>query len=159
MDLNQEKLLSIGIVILLGVSGLATIVYYKDDVLNSNSGNQEGWIDPITEVENCENCTGQDANHQHTDIMQHFLQTHNVTLIDYHSDFSLNDCHEVLSALKYDLAEDVNLIWGLRTDDSMSSKVKVVMLVSAIPESEHDLENDDTAEELNSLGSSVPMIN
>ncbi|SVB91623.1 uncharacterized protein METZ01_LOCUS244477, partial [marine metagenome] len=85
MDLSQEKLLSIGIVILLGVSGLATIVYYKDDVLNSNSGNQEGWIDPITEVENCENCTGQDANHQHTDIMQHFLQTHNVTLIDYHN--------------------------------------------------------------------------
>jgi cell division protein FtsZ len=75
------------------------------------------------------------------------------------SDFSLNDCHEVLSALKYDLAEDVNLIWGLRTDDSMSSKVKVVMLVSAIPESDHDLENDDAAEELNAFGSSVPMIN
>ena len=74
------------------------------------------------------------------------------------SEFAMSDCHEVLSALKYDLAEDANLIWGLRTDDSMSTNVKVVMLVSAIPESEHDF-NADSSEELNSLGSSVPMIN
>ena len=74
------------------------------------------------------------------------------------SEFAMSDCHEVLSALKYDLAEDANLIWGLRTDDSMSTNVKVVMLVSAIPDSEHDL-NTETEEELNSLGSSVPMIN
>ena len=74
------------------------------------------------------------------------------------SEFAMSDCHEVLSALKYDLAEDANLIWGLRTDDSMSTKVKVVMLVSAIPDSEHDLSTD-VDEELNSLGSSLPMIN
>ena len=74
------------------------------------------------------------------------------------SEFAMSDCHEVLSALKYDLAEDANLIWGLRTDDSMSTKVKVVMLVSAIPDSEHDL-NTETEDELNSLGSSLPMIN
>ena len=85
MDLSQEKLLSIGIVILLSVSGLAMVLYYNDDALDSNSSNQAGWIDPITEVENCENCTGQDANHQHTNIMQHFLQTNNITLIDYHN--------------------------------------------------------------------------
>ena len=50
------------------------------------------------------------------------------------------------------------LIWGLRTDDSMSTKVKVVMLVSAIPESEHDLSTE-AEDELNSIGSSLPMIN
>jgi hypothetical protein len=85
MDLSQEKLLSIGIVILLSVSGLATIIYYNDGALDSNSSNQAGWIDPITEVENCENCTGPDESHQHTNIMQHFLQTKNITLIDYHN--------------------------------------------------------------------------
>ena len=70
----------------------------------------------------------------------------------------MSDCHEVLSALKYDLAEEANLIWGLRTDDSMSTKVKVVMLVSAIPESEHDLSTE-VENDLNHFGSSVPMIN
>ena len=36
--------------------------------------------------------------------------------------------------------EDVNLIWGLRTDDSMDANVKVVMLVAAIPDSNLDVE-------------------
>jgi len=84
VDLSQEKLLSIGIVVLLAVSGITVIAYYNSDNGSSDSDNV-AWLDPITEVENCENCTGQDANHQHTDIMQHFLQTHNVTLIDYHN--------------------------------------------------------------------------
>ena len=85
MDISQEKLLSIGIVLLLSVSGMATLAYFNNEKSNDLDNILEAWIDPITEVENCENCTGQDANHQHTDIMQHFLQTHNVTLIDYHN--------------------------------------------------------------------------
>ena len=60
MDLSQEKLLSIGIVILLSVSGLAAIIYYSDDSDDSNDNGLDGWIDPIVEVENCENCTGLD---------------------------------------------------------------------------------------------------
>ena len=51
----------------------------------SENSTDEGWLDPITEVEDCENCTGQDAKHQHTNLMQHFLQTDNITLIDYHN--------------------------------------------------------------------------
>ena len=85
MNLSQEKLLSIGVVILLSVAGLATIIYYNDDSSNSDDNGQNGWIDPIVEVENCENCTGLDQNHQHTNLMQHFLQTDNITLIDYHN--------------------------------------------------------------------------
>ena len=75
------------------------------------------------------------------------------------NEFSLNYCHEVLSALKYDLSDDVNLIWGLRTNDTMSSNVKVVMLVAAIPES--DLEMDEIRENHVSppLGESIQMIN
>ena len=55
------------------------------DDSSSSSSETEGWIDPIVESENCENCTGLDQNHQHTNLMQHFLQTDNITLIDYHN--------------------------------------------------------------------------
>ena len=55
-----------------------------DDNSSSNS-ETGGWVDPIVESENCENCTGLDKNHQHTNLMQHFLQTDNITLIDYHN--------------------------------------------------------------------------
>ena len=72
------------------------------------------------------------------------------------SDFSLNDCHEVLAALKLELSEEVNLIWGLRTDDSMDAKVKVVMLVAAIPESTLDVEKK--SEESSSILGDVQMI-
>jgi cell division protein FtsZ len=74
------------------------------------------------------------------------------------SEFSLNNCHEVLSALKYDLSDDVNLIWGLRTDDSMGASVKVVMLVSAIPQDELNIK-DLTEKPTSSLGKSIQMIN
>ena len=56
--------------------------------LNNDSNNEnetKTWIDPIVESENCENCTELDKNHQHTNLMQHFLQTDNITLIDYHN--------------------------------------------------------------------------
>ncbi len=74
------------------------------------------------------------------------------------SDFSLNNCHEVLSALRYELSEDVNLIWGLRDDVTSSSTVKVVMLVTAIPDNDMDFElrNSDFS---TTLGESVQMIN
>ena len=85
MDTSQEKLLSIGVVILLSVAGLATIIYYNDDSSDSDNNGENEWIDPIVEVENCENCTGLDQNHQHTNLMQHFLQTDNIELIDYHN--------------------------------------------------------------------------
>ena len=85
MDKSQEKLLSIGVVILLSVAGLATIIYYNDDSSDSDNNGENAWIDPIVEVENCENCTGLDQNHQHTNLMQHFLQTDNIELIDYHN--------------------------------------------------------------------------
>jgi cell division GTPase FtsZ len=73
------------------------------------------------------------------------------------NELTLNSCHEVVSALEYELSEDVNLIWGLRIDDSIGSRVKVVMLVASIPESE--LEIEDVKESLSSLGESVKMIN
>ncbi|MCH2431410.1 MAG: hypothetical protein MK206_00220, partial [Candidatus Poseidoniia archaeon] len=85
MDKSQEKLLSIGVVILLSVAGLATIIYYNDGSSDSDTNGESEWIDPIVEVENCENCTGLDQNHQHTNLMQHFLQTDNIELIDYHN--------------------------------------------------------------------------
>ena len=85
MDISQEKLLSIGIVLLLSVSGMATLAYFNNEKSDNLDNMLEAWIDPITEVENCENCTGPDANHQHTNLMQHFLQTDNITLIDYHN--------------------------------------------------------------------------
>jgi len=74
------------------------------------------------------------------------------------NEFSLNNCHEVLSALRYELSEDVNLIWGLRTNESMGANVKVVMLVAAIPENELEVE-DITNERTPSLGKSIHMIN
>ena len=46
IKLSREKLLSIGIVMLLTISGIATLVYYKDNYDNSNTGDY-GWIDPI----------------------------------------------------------------------------------------------------------------
>ena len=49
----------------------------------------------------------------------------------------MNDCSEVVSALEYELHKDVNLIWGLRIDESMGPNVKVVMLVASIPENEY----------------------
>ena len=78
MDKSQEKLLSIGVVILLSVAGLATIIYYNNGSSDSDTNGENEWIDPIVEVENCENCTGLDQNHQHTNLMQHFLQTDNI---------------------------------------------------------------------------------
>jgi len=75
------------------------------------------------------------------------------------SDFSLNNCHEVLAALKFDLSEDVNLIWGLRTDDQLGNRVKVVLLVSAIPNSEEDLDIERFDEVIASpLGDAIPMV-
>ena len=75
------------------------------------------------------------------------------------SDFSLNNCHEVLAALKFDLSEDVNLIWGLRTDDQLGNRVKVVLLVSAIPNSEEDLDVERFNEVIASpLGDAIPMV-
>ena len=75
MELSQEKLISIGIVLLLSVSAIATVVYYSDDSEDLDSTESNGWVDPIVEVENCENCTGLDQSHQHTNLAQHFLQT------------------------------------------------------------------------------------
>ena len=73
------------------------------------------------------------------------------------NELTMNNCSEVVSALEYELSDDVNLIWGLRIDDSMGSSVKVVMLVASIPESESELE--DIKDSLSSLGDSVQMIN
>ena len=85
MSQSQEKLISVGIVILLSVSAIATVVYYSDDSEDLDSSESNGWVDPIVEVENCENCTGLDQSHQHTNLAQHFLQTNNIQLIDYHN--------------------------------------------------------------------------
>ena len=79
--MHKKRLWSLSITALFLVSIISGCL----DGDNSQENSNDKWLDPITEVENCENCTGQDANHQHTDIMQHFLQTHNVTLIDYHN--------------------------------------------------------------------------
>ena len=75
------------------------------------------------------------------------------------SNFSLNNCHEVLSALRYTLSEDVNLIWGLRTNDSESSEVKVAMLVTAIPEGDSEVDVLKKSEITQPLGESIQMIN
>ena len=75
------------------------------------------------------------------------------------SEFSLNNCHEVLSALKYELSDDVNLIWGLRTEDAMEAKVRIVMLVAAIPEKKLDVERRVDDMNRRPLGKSIHMIN
>ncbi|MEC9336692.1 MAG: hypothetical protein VYC68_04240, partial [Candidatus Thermoplasmatota archaeon] len=49
------------------------------------------------------------------------------------NDFALSNCHEIMAALRVDLAQDVNLILGYRTDETLDNRVRVVMLVSAIP--------------------------
>ena len=74
------------------------------------------------------------------------------------NEFALNDCHEVLSALRYELSEDVNLIWGLRTNEAMGPNVRVVMLVAAIPDSKMEVE-DIKLEKTEPLGKSIHMIN
>jgi len=79
--MNEKKILSYCMVFLfltLPFSGCL-----EDE--KSKDSETEGWIDPIVESENCENCTGLDKNHQHTNLMQHFLQTDNITLVDYHN--------------------------------------------------------------------------
>ena len=73
MDFSQEKLLSIGIVMLLTISGIATFVYYKDNYGDS-SNNNYAWVDPVTEI------TGP-GNHTHTNLSEHFLMTDNMTLV------------------------------------------------------------------------------
>ena len=50
------------------------------DDSSSSSSETEGWVDPIVESENCENCTGLDQNHQHTNLMQHCQFVENVAL-------------------------------------------------------------------------------
>ena len=67
----QRQLLSYSVVLLFMTSLFTGCL--NDESENENESGK--WLDPITEVENCENCTGQDANHQHTNLMQHFLQT------------------------------------------------------------------------------------
>ena len=47
IELSQEKLLSIGIVVLLAVSGITVIAYYNSDNGSSDSDNV-AWLDPIT---------------------------------------------------------------------------------------------------------------
>ena len=43
MDKSQEKLLSIGVVILLSVAGLATIIYYNDGSSDSDTNGENEW--------------------------------------------------------------------------------------------------------------------
>ena len=75
---NNKQILSYSITFLfIGIAFSGCL-----DDSSSNSDIDEGWVDPIVESENCENCTGLDQNHQHTNLMQHFLQTDNITLID-----------------------------------------------------------------------------
>ena len=45
MDKSQEKLLSIGVVILLSVAGLATIIYYNDDSPDSDTNGENVALD------------------------------------------------------------------------------------------------------------------
>ena len=78
---NNKQILSYSITFLF--IGIAFSGCLDDN--SSDSDSDEGWVDPIVESENCENCTGLDQNHQHTNLMQHFLQTDNITLIDYHN--------------------------------------------------------------------------
>ena len=78
------------------------------------------------------------------------------------SDFALSNCHEIMAALRVDLARDVNLILGYRTDETLDSRVRVVMLVSAIPVNGGKLELDRPFDEHNNtasvLGDTIPMV-
>ena len=78
MDVNQEKLLSIAIVVLLAISGIASLVYYRENYYGDSSNNMNVWVDPVTEI------TGP-GNHSHNNMSEHFLMTNNMTLIDYHN--------------------------------------------------------------------------
>ena len=86
IKLSREKLLSIGIVMLLTISGIATLVYYKDNYDNSNTGDYS-WIDPIPRNSTTDATLGQagDANHSHNEPLDHWLWSPNMTLIDYHN--------------------------------------------------------------------------
>ena len=49
-------------------------------------------------------------------------------------EFTLRSCEEIIGALRVNLDEDVNMIWGYRTDPDMGNAVKVVMIASAVPD-------------------------
>ena len=78
------------------------------------------------------------------------------------SDFALSNCHEIMAALRVDLARDVNLILGYRTDETLDSRVKVVMLVSAIPPNgaqyEQGIPFDAHPGPGSVLGDAIPMV-
>ncbi|MCH2447626.1 MAG: cell division FtsZ family protein [Candidatus Poseidoniia archaeon] len=83
------------------------------------------------------------------------------------TDFALSNCHEIMAALRVDLARDVNLILGYRTDETLDSRVRVVMMVSAIP---NNVNGDGYADMIVSgngnngastasvLGDTIPMV-
>ena len=64
--------LAVSIVMLAPVSGCLS-----SDSEGSNEIGGEGWVDPVTEIE--------DANHSHSDLLAHRLSTSNAKLIDYHN--------------------------------------------------------------------------
>ena len=64
--------LAVSIVMLAPVSGCLS-----SESEGSNEIGGEGWVDPVTEIE--------DANHSHSDLLAHRLSTSNAKLIDYHN--------------------------------------------------------------------------
>ena len=48
IELSQEKLLSIGIVVLLAVSGITVIAYYGSNDNGDSKSSNTSWLDPIT---------------------------------------------------------------------------------------------------------------
>jgi len=49
------------------------------------------------------------------------------------SDFSMTHCDELLKGFKYDLDDNANIIWGMRTTVEETSPVRVVALMAGLP--------------------------
>lgn len=49
------------------------------------------------------------------------------------ADFSMAHCDELLKGFKYDLDDNANIIWGMRTSIEETSPVRVVALVAGLP--------------------------
>ena len=83
------------------------------------------------------------------------------------TEFTLRSCEEIIGALRVNLDEDVNMIWGYRTDPDMGNAVKAVMIASAVPDDDDDVlgsvfvDNSDSGSGPDNYGNAlgIPMVN
>ena len=93
MELTQEqqRIATIAVAGLLTVSLAAMALWWLNDEdgtgdNGSSSTWRDSWVDPIARAADGSTLGGDgDGNHSHNELLDHWLWTENMTLIDYHN--------------------------------------------------------------------------